>query len=101
NDHAHHHTDESAPNGKHHGLDEKLHGDVLSFGAERAPDADLARALRHCRQHDVHDANAADHQRDHRDGTEHDVEAALGFFRLAQQLQRHDNLKVVLAVKMI
>ena len=38
--------------------------------AERLPQPDLARALAHGDQHDVHDADAAERERDEADGEE-------------------------------
>src|SRR5690606_1384867 len=45
-------------------LHEKLPADIASTGAKRLPHADLARALRHGNQHDVHDDQRADHEAD-------------------------------------
>ncbi len=56
----------------------------------RAPQADLWRALHHARQHDVHDADAADQQRNRRERHHHDVEDALGALLLGEQLRRND-----------
>ena len=50
--------------------------DVPPAGAERLPDADLAGPLAHGHQHDVHDHDAADDQRDGhqaREGEEQDL----------------------------
>ena len=43
---------------------EKLPEDVASAGADGQADADLAGPLGHRDEHDVHDPDAADHQRD-------------------------------------
>ena len=53
-------------------LDEELHQDVLPAGADGLADADLARPLGHGDDHDVHDADAADHQRDAGDRAQED-----------------------------
>src|SRR5208282_1547940 len=45
------------------GLDEKLQQNVAAFGADRLAHADLARPLDHGNEHDVHDADATDEQR--------------------------------------
>ena len=45
------------------GLDEELAHDVTAARADRHAQADLARALGHRQQRDVHDADAADQQR--------------------------------------
>ena len=69
-------------------LDQELQQDVHAPGADRHPDADLAGALGDRDQQDVHDADAADQQRDRCHGSEqqrHDPAAALGRLRhLAQ-----------------
>ena len=54
---------------------------------------------RYCRKHDVHDADAADQERNRGNGAQNDIEQALGFLRLPQQFERHDNLVIVLVVK--
>ncbi len=51
-----------------HGLDQELLQDIGLAGADRHPHADLADALGDRHQHDVHHADPADDQRDHRDG---------------------------------
>ena len=45
------------------GLDQKLQQDRAPLGADGLADADLARPLGHRDEHDVHDADAADEQR--------------------------------------
>ena len=45
------------------GFDQELQQDRPAFGADGFADADLARPLRHRDEHDVHDADAADEQR--------------------------------------
>src|SRR5688572_103588 len=79
-------------------LAEELVQDVLLRGAERAPHADLLDALQHRREHDVHDPDAADDQRDRRDGAEHDVEDRLGALLLLQQQLGYGDLEVDLVV---
>ena len=48
-------------------LDEELHQDVERLGPERHAQADLARSLGDAHEHDVHDPDAADQQRDRGD----------------------------------
>src|SRR5580698_3002584 len=63
------------------GLGEELAADVACGGAERLADADLAGALGHGDEHDVHDADAAKREREQGDGGEEDrhyVEDAVG-----------------------
>ena len=49
-------------------------------------------------QHDVHDPDAADQQRDRGDRAQHDGEDPLRLARLLQQQLRHDDLVVLLLV---
>src|SRR2546427_562523 len=77
-----------------HRLAEKLQQDVPPRSADRAADADLPDALQYRREHDVHDADAADDQGNGRDGTEHDVEDRLGTLLLLQQQLGHSDLEV-------
>ena len=68
------------------------------FAPEGAADADLAGALGDGREHDVHDADAADQERDRGDRAEDDAELpgrALGF---EQKLVGHDDIDVFLGV---
>ena len=60
-----------------------------------AAHADLARPLEHRGQHDVHDADAADQQRDAGDAAHHDVEQALRLPALLEQRLGHHQLVVV------
>ncbi len=60
---------QSSGGGEHHGFDEELPDDVLAAGADGFADTDLAGALGDADQHDVHHADAADHQPD---GSDHD-----------------------------
>src|SRR5256885_6330329 len=77
-----------------HRLAQKLQQDVPPRSADRAADADLPDALQYRREHDVHDADAADDQGNGRDGTEHDVEDGLGTLLLLQQQLGHSDLEV-------
>src|SRR5688572_10888778 len=53
-------AEQAAGQRQRRGLDEELGEDVAPPGAERLADADLAGALGHRHQHDVHDDAAAD-----------------------------------------
>ena len=53
--------------------------------AQRLAQADLAGALRHRHQHDVHDADAAHEQRDRRDARQQQGERLRGLLHGAQQ----------------
>ena len=64
-------TPSRPPKTRHeHGLDQELREDVAPPRADRLADADLARALGHRHEHDVHDADPADEQRDRGDRAE-------------------------------
>ena len=63
--------------------------------ADGAADADLARALEHAREHDVHDPDAADEQRDRRERDHDEAEDALRPPLLREQLRRYDQREVV------
>ena len=75
--------------------DEELEADVGAARADRAADADLARLLEHRREHDVHDADAADEQRDAGDQAHHEVEQLLGLLAVLEQRLGHDDVVVV------
>src|SRR5437879_527194 len=70
------HARTRADGGECRGFDEELAKDVAPPGAERFPNADLARSLGNGHQHDVHDHDATDHQRDRHEswqGNEQDL----------------------------
>ena len=56
-------THQAADARLHHRLHQELHRDIALFGSEGAANADFTRSFRHGREHDVHDADAADQQR--------------------------------------
>ena len=56
-------------------LEQELQQDLAAARAERLADADLARALLHVDEHDVHDADAADRERQHADERQHHLAA--------------------------
>ena len=68
--------------------------DVALLGADRAADADLARPLHHAGEHDVHDPDAADQQRDRGDRHHDHLEDALRAALLGEQLRRRDDREV-------
>ena len=57
-------ADRAAEQAEHDGLDEKLAEDVAGPRPDGHAQADLPVALRHRHEHDVHDPDAADDQRD-------------------------------------
>src|SRR5437764_5703222 len=85
---------DAAGEADHHRFAEKLREHVLLPSADRAPNADLPDALEDRREHDVHDPDAADDERDRRDGAEDDVEDRLRPLLLLEQQLGHGNLEV-------
>ena len=67
---------------------------MFTGGPDGASDADLARALGDAGEHDVHDADAADEQRDARHGTEDKVVGELCLARVFEQFVGHDDVHV-------
>jgi hypothetical protein len=55
--------------------------------ARRTP---ISRPLEDTREHDIHDAGAADQQRDGREGDHDDVEDTFGALLFGQELRRHN-----------
>src|SRR5260370_35654386 len=68
------------------GFDDELPEDVPSSSANRAAHTDFTRSLENRRQHDVHDSDPADEQRNGRGGHHTSVDDLLGAFLLRQQL---------------
>ena len=62
--------------------------------ADRATDADLLRPLENAGEHDVHDADPADQQRDRGDRDHHHLEDPLRAALLRQQLGGHHDAEV-------
>ena len=91
-------AEQAADAGEHDGLDQELLGDVAPLGAQGAADADLAGPLGDGRQHDVHDADAADQQRDRGDRAEDDAELPGRLLGLEQQVVGDDHVDVLLGV---
>src|SRR5690606_7017351 len=81
-------------NGDHHGLDQELTNDVPLLGANGAANADFAGSFQHGRQHDVHDADAADQQRDAGDRDHDDLKHALLLLALREQTSGYRDRKV-------
>src|SRR3546814_8707175 len=67
---AEHDADDAAAGRDHHRFGEKLQAHLARAGAHRHAQADFADALGHRHQHDVHDADAADQQRNAGHGAE-------------------------------
>lgn len=92
-------SDDPAADGEDDGLDEELDDDVFSLRSEGAADADLAGALGDGGEHDIHDTDAADEERNGSDGAEDDVEHALGGLGLAEELERDNEFEVLLLME--
>ena len=71
-------ADHAAEHREHDRLGQHLRHDVGAPGAERLAQPDLARPLGHHHQHDVHDHDAADDERQRHDADEHGEDAARG-----------------------
>src|SRR5688572_13649694 len=74
---AHQDSEQAAADGHQECFDEKLCSDVTARRADGPPDADFMRPLDHRRQHDVHDADAADDQRQDGDAAHDNAEGPL------------------------
>src|SRR5262245_14007177 len=94
-DEAEDHSDQPADETDRQGLDQELLPDVAAARAEAPADPDLARPLQDVGEHDVHDADAADQQRDAGDAAHDDVEDALRALVLFEQFARDDDRKIV------
>ena len=70
-----------------------------ALGAQGAADADLAGPLGDGREHDVHDADAADQQRDGGDRAQDDAELPGRLLGLEQQVVGHRHLDVLLGME--
>src|SRR5215212_3122329 len=89
---------QAAEGGEHDGLDEELPEDVGARRADGLSDAYLLRALRHRHEHDVHHADAADHQRDERNRRQHEPRRARQLVvEVEQRVLRGDAEVVLLA----
>ena len=77
-----------------HSFDDELADDVPAPGPHGAAHANLASALENGRQHDIHDADAADKQRDGSDGHHDGVEKLLSALLLGEELCRDDDIEV-------
>jgi len=77
---------DAAEEGQHESFREELNYNIALAGAECPADADLARPLADGGQHNIHNPDAADQQRNRSDGTENDAEKTLGLSGLVEQL---------------
>ena len=79
----------------HDGFDQELPDDVGLLRPHGPPDANLARALQHAGQHDVHDADPANQEGNRRKRHHDESEDPLGALLFGEQLRRHDQRVVV------
>ncbi len=84
--------------GEDDGFDQELLGDVPPLRAWGATDPDLRVRSVGCGQHDIHDADAADQERDRGDGAQDDAELSSGAAGLVEQVERDDDVDVLLGV---
>ena len=87
-------TGEAAGETDHHRFAQELREHVVLRRADGSPHTDLPDALEDRREHDIHDPDAADDERDRRDGAEDDVEDRLRPLLLLEQQLGHGNLEV-------
>src|SRR3989475_1451394 len=87
-------TGYAAGHADQHRLAQELKEDVLLGGAHGATHPDLPDPLQDRREHDVHDPDAAHHERNGGDRPEHDVEDRLGALLLAEEQLRHGDFEV-------
>jgi len=77
---------DAAEEGQHESFREELNYNIASPGAECTADADLARSLADGGQHNIHNPDAADQERNRSDRTQNDTEKTLGLPGLLEQL---------------
>jgi hypothetical protein len=94
-----HDTNEATANGEDHRLDQELNYNILLSSTKGAPYAYLTGALGNGGQHNVHDPYASYQKRNRRDGSQHDVEHALGLSGLPKQLQGYDHFVIFLLME--
>src|SRR4030095_12971800 len=85
------HAEKTADPADRDGLGQELDEDVAAARADRATDADLAGALEDVGEHDVHDPDPADEERDARDPSHDDVEDLPRPLALGEQLLGDDD----------
>ena len=83
-----------------HGLHQELGEDVPPARPDGHPEADLAGPLGHRHQHDVHDADAADQERDGRDRRQQHRHDAGRFLLGREHLGEDADLEVVVLARL-
>ena len=73
-------------------LGQKLSHHVISGGSDRTSKPDFRGAFDDRRQHNVHDADTTDYQRDERNAPDDDSKCPLGLIALGEKFLRHDDL---------
>src|SRR5947209_13717860 len=89
-------AEDAAARGQERRLDQELQEHLLARRAQSFAQADLEGALGDGDEHDVHHDDAADKERDGRDGNDHSRDAARQRVNLARDLARVDQAEVVL-----
>src|SRR5262245_28547232 len=81
-------------------LNQELHEDVARAGAYGHSQADLPRTLGHRDEHDVHDSDAAHHQRNRSDGREEERHYPARLFLSLQDFRQVAQSEVVLLARL-
>ena len=93
-------SEHAADGGEHGGFGQKLKEHFALARAERAADADLARALGHRDRHDRHHADAADHQRNRRDDDQREERGLADLIPDPHERVLRDDVEVVRLVEL-
>ena len=93
-------SQDAADGGDHQGFGQELEQDVPLACAQRLLHADLASALRHRDQHDVHQADAADAERDGSDECQQNLQSQRDDAELRQLLLRVEDKDRTLVVRL-
>src|ERR1019366_5078795 len=91
-----HDSQHAAGAGQRHGFHQKLADDVAAARPQRFADADLARALGHAHQHDVHYADAPHQQAERGDGDGHQADQAGDAVELLDNLVGRGDGEIIL-----
>src|SRR5262249_10098355 len=89
------HADDSAKKRQRHRFEQELISNVAAPGAQRLANADFRGALSNAHQHDIHDADAANHQADRRDRDGDDADHAEDAIELRDKSVRSLYVEVV------
>src|SRR5690606_7082497 len=92
-------ADRAPDNRKQDTFDQELGQDIPRARADRLPQPDFARAFGHGYQHDIHDADAADQQRNAGDQPQHNGQQSGDLADGVQQIRLIDDRKILVAFK--